>query len=178
MKNGKKISLMNLISAIIIIILIPIIFISLVVFIDSVKSKNEVPSFFGWKPFIVLSDSMEKTINVGDLAISKEIDSSEIAVNDIISFKTKDNIVVTHRVVEIQENNGEKAFITKGDNNSQNDEGIVTEEQVEGKYQFKINGLGNVAMFIQTPIGMLISLGIPLVLLVIAQNAEKRKKEN
>ena len=177
LKKGKKISIMNLICIIILIILIPIICISIIVFIDSVRNKDEIPSFFGWKPFIVLSDSMEKTINTGDLAITKEVDPAEIAENDIISYKTKDNIVITHRVVGIQENNGEKYYITKGDNNSQNDEGLVTEKQIEGKYQFKLNGLGNVAMFIQTPIGMLISLGTPLMLLIVLQNMDKRKKE-
>ena len=63
----------------------------------------------------------------------------EKAVNDIISFKTKDNIVVTHRVVEIQENNGEKAFITKGDNNSQNDEGYHIQIKLNIKYNRNTN---------------------------------------
>jgi len=54
MQKAKKI-----LSILILIILIPILLISLVILINSYISPNEVPSFFGWKPFIVLSGSME-----------------------------------------------------------------------------------------------------------------------
>ena len=40
---------------------------------------------------------------------------------------------------EIQENNGEKAFITKGDNNSQNDEGYHIQIKLNIKYNRNTN---------------------------------------
>ncbi len=107
--------------------------------------QDEVPSFFGWKPFIVLSGSMETQISVGDLVIVKEVDTS---------------------------------IFKKGDNNNIRDEGTVLPEQVEGIFICNISGLGNLAIFIQTPMGMIVSLSIPVILLIIIgiMNSKKTNK--
>jgi signal peptidase len=164
------------ISIIALIILIPIIFINGVILIDSYIHPDEVPSFFGWKPFIVLSGSMQSEIYPGDIAVVKEIDTSILKENDIIAFKEND-IVVTHRIVKIEEENGTIKYITKGDNNSTEDNGYVLPEQVEGLYQFKINRLGNLAMFIQTPLGMIVCLSIPIFILILVQAMDSRKSK-
>ena len=63
-------------------------------------------------------------------------------------------------------------------NNNTQDKGYVVDEQVEGLYQFKITGLGNLAVFIQTPIGMVVSLSIPVLLLILVQMSENKKMQN
>jgi signal peptidase len=137
---------------------------------------DEVPSFFGWKPFIVMSGSMQTEIYSGDIAVVKEVDTSTLKENDIIAFKEND-LVVTHRIIRIEEEDGVTKFITKGDNNNAEDSGYVIAEQVEGLYQFKISRLGNLAIFIQTPIGMVICLSIPLILLILVQAIDVRKSK-
>ena len=181
-------TLKTLINILIIIIMLPILFISVVILINSYINPNEVPSFFGWKPFIVLSGSMESEIYPGDIAVVKEIDSDDLKINDVIAFRQED-IVITHRIIEIIDNNGEKQFITKGDNNNEKDQFPVNLEDIEGVFQFKIRGIGNFAMFLQTPTGMVICLSIPLAILIIMQflgarqdkkisiENEKRKKD-
>ena len=172
MKIAKRI-----LSLFILIILLPILFVNLVILINSYTKPNEVPSFFGWKPFIVLSGSMETQIYAGDLVVVKEVDTNTLKKNDIIAFR-EDDIVITHRIVDIKNEEGQIRYITKGDNNNAQDSGFVTQEQVEGLYQFKVSRLGNLAMFIQTPIGIIVSLSIPLLILLIMQIAEsKREKE-
>ena len=181
MEKFKKI-----LSIITLIIVLPILFVNVVILVDSAIHPNEVPGFFGYKPFIVLSGSMKDTINSGDLVLTKECDTNTLKVGDIISFKEQE-IVVTHRIVKIVNENGEKYFITKGDNNSDEDPGYVLPKNVEGIYLSKVSGLGNVAMFLQTPIGIVVSLSIPLSILVcinLARNknyeeedTEKMKKE-
>lgn len=163
-------------SILILIILLPILFINSVILIDSFAHPEEVPSFFGWKPFIVLSGSMEGEIRSGDLAIVKEIDPEIVKEQDIIAFKTGE-IVTTHRVIDITEENGITKYKTKGDNNNVEDNGYVLQEQIEGLYQFKIAKLGNLAMFTQTPIGMIICLSIPVGLLILMQKADANKKQ-
>lgn len=172
--------LKKVISIIILIILIPILFVNGVILINSFMHPDEIPSFFGWKPFIVLSGSMEKVIYPGDLAIVKEIDTKELKEQDVIAFK-ENNVVITHRIIDIVEEHGEEKYITKGDNNTMQDNGFVKPEQVEGILKFRIARLGNLAMFIQTPIGMIISLSIPIGMLLIIQKIEndnKKKEEN
>ncbi len=178
----KKIKI--ILSSIILVILVPILFLCSVILIDSFMKPDEVPSFFGWKPFIVLSGSMETEIYPGDVVVVKEVDTNEIKENEIIAFK-KNDVVITHRVVDIIKENGTTKFKTKGDNNNTEDSGYVLAEQVEGVYQFKIKSLGNFAMFTQTPVGMLICLSIPSGMLLLIQmldshghkkNSEKGEK--
>lgn len=172
MQKVKKI-----LSIIVLIILLPVLIVNAVILINSIRNPEEIPSFFGWKPFIVLSGSMEAEICTGDLVIVKEVDPSILKKQDIIAFK-EDEIVITHRIVDIIEENGIKKYITKGDNNNTQDKGYVMDEQVEGLYQFKITGLGNLAVFIQTPIGMVVSLSIPVLLLILVQMSENKKMQN
>ncbi len=161
----------KILCIIIIIILLPILIVSGVILIDSFMHPDEVPSFFGWKPFIVLSDTMEPNINSGDLVIVKETDVSNIKKNDIIAFKEND-IVITHRINDIKYDKNEKIYITKGDNNDIEDKGYITENQIEGIYKFNIGRIGNFAIFIQTPLGMLIALSIPAILFLIIKMSE------
>lgn len=169
--------LKKIISIIVLIIVIPILFINIVILVDSVIHPDEIPDFFGYKPFIVLSGSMKPEINAGDLALTKEVQTSIIKENDIISYKDNE-LVITHRVVDIVYENGEKHFITKGDNNDMKDPGYVLENQIEGIYIDKVSGLGNVAMFIQTPTGIIISLSIPLAILICIHLAQSQKSDN
>lgn len=164
------------ISIIVILILIPILLISIVILVDSHTHPNEVPSFWGWKPFIVLSGSMETQISAGDIVVVKEIDTNELKKGDIIAFKDG-NIVITHRIDEVTEIDGKTQYITKGDNNNTQDIGYVSPEQIEGVFKFKVSRLGNLAMFIQTPLGIIVCLSIPIIIIILLQTADSKKEK-
>lgn len=164
------------ISIIAILILLPILLMSIVILVDSYTHPDEVPSFFGWKPFIVLSGSMETQISAGDIVVVKEIDTNELKKGDIIAFKDG-NIVITHRIDEVTEIDGKTQYITKGDNNNTQDIGYVLPEQVEGVFKFKIARLGNIAMFIQTPLGMIVCLSIPIIIIILLQTTDSKKEK-
>lgn len=133
------------------------------VFIQTKVNPDKVPTIFGYKPFIVLSGSMETEIYKGDLVIVKNISPSSLKENDIITFKDKEGYVVTHRIVKINKNNHQYQFITKGDNNNTNDSGYVQEEDIEGIYQFKISGAGDIVLILQKPITLIFTLIVILV---------------
>lgn len=178
MKIVKKI-----LTIIVMIILFGILFTSGVILVNSYIRPNEVPSFFGWKPFIVLSGSMETQIMTGDIVVVKEVNTNDLKENDIIAFKDNEDIVVTHRIVEIvKEDDGNIKYKTKGDNNNIEDDGYVYPNQVEGIYKFRVGKLGNLALFIQTPVGMVVCISIPLIMLLLIQWAdseqEKKYKSN
>lgn len=164
------------VSILILVILLPILFVNGVILVNSFIHPDEIPSFFGWKPFIVLSGSMETEIYSGDLAIVKEVDPEIIKENDVIAFRDGD-IVTTHRVIDIVEENGITKYKTKGDNNNVEDSGYVKAEQIEGLYQFKVSKLGNLAMFTQTPIGMIVCLSIPIGLLILIQMSDSKRNK-
>ncbi len=177
-KNNKaKVKKMKkAISIICIIILLPILFINGVILINSWVNPDKIPSFFGWKPFIVLSGSMETEIYSGDIVVVKEVNPYSLKKGDVIAFKSGD-VVITHRIVEVENEDGILKYVTKGDNNNTEDRERVLGTDVEGIYKFKISKLGNLAMFIQTPIGMLVCLSIPLLLLIIIQVFENKKNK-
>ena len=133
------------------------------VFIQTKVNPDKIPSIFGYKPFIVLSGSMESELYKGDLAIVKKVDVNTLKENDVIAFRDEKNHVVTHRIVNVIDNNGKTEFITKGDNNNTNDLGTVKLDDIEGKYSFKISKLGNVLLTLQKPLTLCILLVIILI---------------
>lgn len=164
----------KILTILILLILIPILFVSGVILMNSYIHPDKVPAFFGWKPFIVLSGSMETQISVGDIVIVKEVDTRTLKKGDIIAFRNKD-IVITHRIDDIITEDGKVKYITKGDNNNTRDEGTVLPEQVEGIFICNVHRLGNLAIFIQTPIGMVVCLSIPIILIIIIGVIDSRK---
>lgn len=171
MQKFKKI-----VSVLLLLILLPILFVSATILVDSYVNPDEVPSFWGWKPFIVLSGSMETQISPGDVVIVKETDAENLKKGDIIAFKDGD-VVITHRIDEVVEKDGKKEYVTKGDNNTTQDVGYVLPEQVEGVFKLKIARLGNLAMFVQTPAGMIVCLSIPIIIIILLQSSDSRKEK-
>ena len=133
------------------------------VFIQTKIKPNQIPSIFGYKPFIVLSGSMETELYSGDLAIVKNVNPNNLKVNDIIAFRDEENYVVTHRIINVLGEGKEIEFVTKGDNNNTEDSGTVKLDDVEGLYVNKISGLGNIILVMQKPI----TLAIILVIIVL-----------
>ena len=78
---------------------------------------------------------------IDDAILIKEVPKNEIHIGDIISFD-QDGVVVTHRVINIVDENGVTKYQTKGDNNNAPDMEMTTYEKIQGKYQFKINHFG------------------------------------
>jgi len=67
---------------------------------------------------------------------------------DIIQFR-KEKITVMHRVVEVEETEAGKFFITKGDANKDPDSDPVIPENVVGKAVFTIPKLGWLAIVVK-----------------------------
>ena len=91
---------------------------------------------------------MEPTINTWDLVITKPAEKNCIKEGDI-KKKKKSEIsatTITHRVVNITEENGELYYETKGDNNNSSDETPVKYDNVEGIYALRIKKIGKFFM--------------------------------
>lgn len=158
------------------ILLIPILIANVTMIIKGAVSPEKYPTFLGYAPMIVLTDSMYPEIQKGDLIIVKETDAERLQEGDVISFFDPDstnNSVVTHRIVRVDYANG-LSFVTKGDANNAEDTPVPA-GNVVGLYQTKIKGAGNVAMFLQTPAGLVVCVGVPLILLVVYELLRGRK---
>lgn len=173
-ENMNKV--ITVVGVIICLIFIPILIINTILIVKSYINPDTAPDFLGYKPFIVLSGSMEPTINTGDIAIIKKCKADEIKEGDIIAFRSGKS-VITHRIVEINNSDSESKLVTKGDNNNSEDRYPVNLETVEGIFVYRIPKLGNFAMFLQTTLGTVIFISIPFILFIIFDVAQ-RKKDN
>ena len=178
-KEKRKLSISSIIKAIFFIICIILLLMGMSIIYKANKYPDKVPDVFGIKPFIVLSGSMETEIYTGDLAFVKIIEPKELKQNDVIAFRNAENTVTTHRIIEIIEENGQTFYKTKGDANNTEDASLVSTDEVEGIYIGKISKLGNMLMFLQEPIGLVIVLLVILVIGMIwlyATNKSDMKK--
>ena len=176
-KESKRFNIITkTISIIIYMLLIPIIIFSFIIIAKSIINPNEIPDFFGYKNFVIVSGSMEPTIMKKDAIFIKEVPKSEINVNDIISFN-EDDVVVTHRVIEIINEDGITKYKTKGDNNNSADRNLVTYDQIEGKYQFKINQFGIIIEILKNKLTLFILVAIIIFTSLYQNRLNKRKKE-
>lgn len=131
-------------------------------------------SIFGYKAFIVLSDSMSATdFSAGDLVISKEIPASEVKEGDIITFISSDNDtygqVFTHKVRQVINNNGDISFITYGTTTGVDDPTPVSEYNLLGKYQFSLPKVGKFFNFVKTTPGYICCILVPFMILILMQ---------
>lgn len=160
---------LTIVGTVLCIILIPILLINITLIAKSYINKDEVPSIGGTFPLIVLTDSMYPDIKSGDLIICNTAEAEDVKVNDVISFfdpAGNGTSIVTHRVIEIVEDDGEIFFRTRGDNNNTEDKELVPAENLVGVYKMRIAGAGHIAMFMQSTAGLIICVVLPIILLV------------
>ena len=162
------------------VILIPILIINCTLIIKSYANKKSVPDFAGSVPFIVLTDSMYPEIKSGDLILCKKINPDDVKVDDVISFFDpvgNGSAVITHKVVEIIDGDDGKYFRTRGINNNTDDSTPVHEDDVIARYTgFRLRGIGNIAMFMQSTAGLIICVVLPIILFV-GYDFMRRKRE-
>lgn len=150
--------------------------INLIMLYQTNIKHTEIPRIGNISIFNIVSESMEKAINVNDLIVIKKCSEDEIQKGDIITYKKEDGSIVTHRIVKINKENGKNVYTTKGDNNEVEDNEKIKYEQVHGKYLFKIKGAGKFAQELQKNNG-LISIILIIVIFIILKNGNDKKKE-
>ena len=75
------------------------------------------PSFFGYRLFFIMSESMEPTIHRNQIVIAEVVDSDAVEVGDVVAYKGGEGAIsktVIHRVIAIE---NDRTVILKGDNN-------------------------------------------------------------
>lgn len=130
-----------------------------------------VPGMIGGEAsYVVLSGSMEPSISTGDVVIVDAADPASIEEGDVITYtRSEGETPTTHRVVDILEENGGLAFQTQGDANDQPDASAVQASQVHGSVMLTIPYIGYVISFVNTPLGLVALIVVPVLLLVVSE---------
>ena len=178
LKNLKQYNFLTVLGIILCIILIPILTINMILIVEGINNPNEIPGIAGYKPMMVLTDSMAPTIKSGDLIIIKEVDPTTLEVGDIITFfdpAGNGQTTVTHTIVSISNENNKLMFETKGDNNNAADRLLVDSSAVIGIYEFRLPIVANIAMFMQTVPGLILCVFVPLGALIVYDLFRRRE---
>lgn len=132
-------------------------------------------SLFGYKMYIVNTDSMAATdFNAGSLILSKEVDPTTLVEGDIITFLSQDTNsfgqTITHKIRKVTKDaEGNLGFVTYGTTTDTNDETIVTYPYVLGKYQSHLPGVGTFFNFLKTTQGYFICIFAPFMLIILLE---------
>ena len=132
-------------------------------------------SLFGYKAYVVLSDSMSATdFNAGDLIMVKEVDPTTLVPGDIIAYTSQDTdnygATITHKIRALTTSpEGYPGFITYGTTTNVDDEQVVTYPFVLGKYEFRLAKVGTFFQFLKTTQGYIVCILIPFLLLILYQ---------
>ncbi len=191
-QKGK--SILGVISDILLVILIIVAIAITVMTFTSKSSETGIGNVMGYTPFSVQTDSMSPTIGKGDLIIAKEVNDpqNELKMGDVITFYTlmQDSVgntvkgFNTHRILDIEyfEDGSVYYYVTKGDAMETEDNQVVYPDDVVAKQVgatvdekggyvpgLTISGFGNALDFLQSQLGFMICIIIPLALFFIWQ---------
>lgn len=124
-------------------------------------------NYFGYTFFHTISGSMEDSINIDDYVIVKI--TKDVTLDDIVSFKA-DNMIVTHRIIEIDD----EKIVTKGDANNVADNPIK-KGQIIGKVIHVGRNYGKVLKIISEPV-VFISFFVTIILFNLVFSDEKKER--
>ena len=164
--------MMSIVMYAIIVVLVLIGIILLAYFIDFTQRANKdvwEPPLYG--AYVIVSGSMEPIIKIRDAIIIKRVEDSDIKVGDVITYKSADpsfyGIMITHRVIELVEEDGVTKYMTKGDNNPTRDPRLVTKDQIYGEVVMRIPKVGYLQYFLATAYGWILAVVAPCLGIII-----------
>lgn len=161
-----------------IVVLLPLLIINLTLIIKGSLNPDMPPDLFGTAPLAVTTDAMageeEGCFSDGALIFVRLLEEDEketLKEGDVITFRSEE-LFVTYRITEVVrgEDGSVHSFRAIGDRDAK--EGVnvpltVSPENVIGVVTGSVAGLGGFAMFLQTPVGVLVFVGIPVVAYLI-----------
>jgi len=114
-------------------------------------------------PLVILSGSMEPTLEVGDVALVKVGVPGDLPIGSVVAFRLNSTIVV-HRLLGVDGGR----LITKGDANLEPDQFPVYRESLVGVVVGKLPKVGLIAIALQRGLRLLEPLPVPAVAAVSA----------
>lgn len=92
-------------------------------------------------PSVIATGSMKPEINPGDLIIVHRTEDTNFQLGEVIQFQ-RNGVSISHRIIEIINNENKVQYRTKGDNNSTEDLQLVNPEEIKGKVIYVIPKIG------------------------------------
>lgn len=129
------------------------------------------PIAFGYRHYVVTGGSMEPTIPLGSLVLTRPVPVADLKAGDVITYVPPSGSgvsgPVTHRIVSIdRDERGARVFRTRGDANASADPWTFTlDRRVQPRVAFHVPVLGQVFALLAAPAGRLGLIGLPAALI-------------
>lgn len=122
------------------------------------------PRVLPYRCYAVLSGSMRPTIATGSLVFVRPVAAGDLEAGDVITFERpgQTGVLVTHRILAIDETPEGRVLHTKGDANAEPDAWVVPVAGSGWRYAFAIPYLGFVFSFLREAAshGLVLLLGL------------------
>lgn len=172
-------------SIIVILVIVGAVLLAYVIDFKIRDSRIETPLYGA---YVIISGSMEPIIKVHDAVITKRCTEDDIKIGDVVTYRSLESayygILITHRVVNIEEKDGEKVFITKGDHNETIDRSPIKFSQIQGKVVMRVPKIGYLKYFLVEYYGWIAVVVIPCFAIIsydivkLFKNIKKNRVKN
>jgi len=167
-KNNKVLKLIYNVAYTILVIITLLILIAVLL----QRVSNNTISLGGFRIFNVATGSMIPKYQVGDILISKTINPSDVKVgDDVVYTGMKGDFagkIITHQVIQIEPNEGNLVFHTKGIANDTEDP-TIEGNQILGKVLYRTIVLSYISKIINNLYSFYFVIFIPIALLLFIE---------
>ena len=133
------------------------------------------PTLFGYHNYVINGGSMEPSLKVGSIAVTGPTSPFALEIGDIIARNEgAEGSTVLHRIVEITNVDGQRAFVTQGDQNRVPDTTPVILVGTGDRVIYSVPYAGYILNFARGLLGRVILIGVPLALLAITSANQAR----
>ena len=109
---------------------------------------------FGYSPYVMYGGSMGSTAPLGSVALIEDVPAESLEVGDAVVFRPPSSgqprEPVMHRIISIEDVDGQRVFGTKGDANQSADPWKLTISGEGGRLVYAVPYVGYLLWFFQT----------------------------
>ena len=118
-----------------------------------------IPMFFGYHWLTVYGGSMGDSIPAGSIALMENVPADDLAVGDVILREANGGPPFVHRIISIEESNGQQLVITQGDANDSPDVDLLRLEGRGERVVLDVPYLGRIFHSLRSTTGLIALLG-------------------
>jgi len=114
----------------------------------------------GYQPYVMYGGSMGTTAALGSVALIDNVPAGSLKVGDVVLFQPpasgEPRSPLMHRIISIEEVDGQRVFSTKGDANQSPDPWKLTINGEGGRLAFVVPWVGYLFWFFQTRVAWIV----------------------
>lgn len=134
-----------------------------------------VPGTIGFHALVVISESMEPALSIGDVVVTRPVDPLTLKVGDVVTYNS-DLGLISHRIIGVEEAESGRIFRMKGDANSTADPEPIVATQVVARVAYSVPKIGLLTLFAETNLGKAFMGGTAMILVLMGISDWNRKK--